>query len=148
MAQSSTTGAARDALYATGDVLAAVASAGFLVGFPLAVAVDLLGGTVPDSVIPASAVVAGVAGAYVFVAGRPPLAKLTDFALAAFLGLLAYAGLAFVVVAALGGFETGSVAHAATRVASVVVTFAAGTAYVTARQRRHANEPADEERSA
>jgi hypothetical protein len=148
MVLSSATAAVRDALGATGDVAAAFASAGYLVGFPLAVAVDLLGGAVPESVVPAAAVLAGVAGAYVFVAGRPPLALLTDFALAAFLALVAFGALAFVVVATLGGVETGSTVHAATLLASVVVSYGAGTVYVTARRRRHESATRGEESSA
>lgn len=148
MAQSSTTGAARDALYATGDVLTAFSSAGFLVGFPLAVAVDLLGGTVPDSVVPAAAVLAGVAGAYVFVAGRPPLALLTDFALAAFLALVAFGGLGFVVAGSTGGFDAGSTAETVSLVGSVVVSYGAGYVYVTSRMRRQGGDARTESRSA
>jgi len=145
---SSTPAAVRDALGATADVASAVVSAGFLVGLPLAVAVDLLDGPVPESVVPAGALLAGVAAAYVFVAGSQPLALLTDFALAAVLGLVGVGALTFVVVAALGGFGSGSTAHAAALVSNVVVAYASGAIYVTARQRRYATEPADGRRSA
>lgn len=147
MALSSIPAAVRDALGATGDVAAAILSAGFLVGFPLAVAVDLLGGVVPETVVPAAAVVAGVVGAYVFVAGRHPLALLTDFALAALLALVVFGALAFVVAAALGGVEAGSVAHAVSLVVGVVVSYGAGTVYVTGRLRRHGSATRSENRS-
>lgn len=148
MALSSISAAVRDALGATGDVAAAIVSAGFLVGFPLAVAVDLLGGAAPESVVPAAAVVAGVAGAYIFVAGRPPLALLTDFALAAFLALVAFGALGFVVAASVGGFDAGSTAETVSLVGSVVVSFGAGTVYVTSRMRRQGGEVRTESRSA
>jgi len=148
MSLSSTSAAVRDALGATADVASAVVSAGFLVGLPLAVAVDLLDGPVPESVVPAGALLAGGAAAYVFVAGSPPLALLTDFALAAILGLVGFGAVAFVVVGALGGFESGSTADAVSRVATVMVAYASGAVYVTARRRRHASGTRAGERSA
>mgnify|MGYP006273214207 CR=1 FL=1 len=148
MVQSSTTGGLRDAVGATADVVAAFASAGFLVGLPLAVAADLLGGPIAESAVPAVTAVVGVAFAYVFVAGSPPLALLTDFALAALLSFVVFAGLAVVVLAPLGGVETGSTADGVVRGASVAVAYAAGAAYVTVRRRRHETETRPGERSA
>jgi uncharacterized membrane protein AbrB (regulator of aidB expression) len=127
----------RSALGATFDVAAAVLSVAFLAGLPASIVHDAFGAPLPSGVLGAGLAAVAVVGAYPFVAGDWSLARLTDFALAAFLALVAVGGAAALVLTAVGGVETDSAVGSALTIVVTLVAYLVGAGYVLSRQRRH-----------
>ena len=133
-------GDAGGVLSATADVLSAFLALAVVVGLPLSIGNDLLGNPLSTWIVERVVFVVALGGAYPFVAGDWPLAKLTDFALAAVLTLFALAAfVSFGLLAAVdGGLPSDSPVSTAVRLAVVAVSFAVGAWYVRHRERSHA----------
>ncbi|SEW30554.1 hypothetical protein [Halobacterium jilantaiense] len=126
-------------LAATADVASAVVAIALVVGIPLSIGNGLLGTPLPGRVVGLLVFVVALGGAYPFVAGDWPLAKLTDFALAAVLTWLAVA--AFVTFGLLaagdGGLPSDPPVNAAVRLGTVALSFCVAARYVRHRERTH-----------
>jgi|GEM_PF-1617249 hypothetical protein len=131
-------------LSATADVASAVVSIAVVVGLPLSVANDLLGGPLSTPDVQIFVLAAALVGAYPFVAGGWPLGKLTDFALAAVLAAFGFSALVGVglLVSGAGGLPSDAPASTAVAAAVVVASFVVAAAYVRHRECGHGTGPA------
>ncbi|CAM2797671.1 hypothetical protein [Halobacterium salinarum] len=129
-------------LAATGDVLSAFLSITVVVGLPLSIVNHLLGSPLSTWVVKSVAFVVALGGAYPFVAGDWPLAKLTDFAVAAVLTWIAVA--VFVTVGLLaavdGGLPSDPPVNTAVRLGIVALSFCVAALYVRDRERTHVTD--------
>jgi hypothetical protein len=133
-------GDAGGVLSATGDVLSAVVSLWVVFALPLAVGNRLLGNPLSTWVVERALFVTAITGAYPFVAGYWPLAKLTDFALAAVVAAFGQSALVGVGLFASGrsGLPSDGPLSTAISVAVIAVSFAVAALYVRHREHTHA----------